>query len=220
MLARTLSALLLAVLGAGLSGCCTLSRGFCPCPKCPPAGREIRRGTPNTALDFMTNAILTRRVADVYNSLHPEFRARFGGFSQSDFTTAFEYYEDDFTTDARRFARARREVLGMTADGSTVGIRIEDGEMSAVLYFRNQPMARIRLDDDFVPESNAVIPSLGEIIMIDGDNVAPLPVPFPGVTGADPWTVESLEYRNDWRLFDMKEARNIRFLDRLIEQTR
>ncbi len=201
-------------LGVSLPGCCAL---FCRVPA-PEGAPRLHRDFPDEAVDFTVDAFRNRRIRDIYASLHPEFRERYGSFSLGDFTAAFREYEDLFRQDAERFAKSDRSAVQYSRDGKFAGILLIEGDMSAELVFKNRPIANVRLDDEFVPESSAPIGSLAEVIQIEDGYLFPrVPVAFDGLRGASPTSLARLEYHNDWLIWDIRNPRNVKFLERIEE---
>ena len=85
---KLLSVLLLSA-ALALPGCCGFARAFCPVSQATGPAR-LQRDSADEAVDYLVDAFRRRSVADIYQSLHPEFRAQYGSFSQAEFTSAFD----------------------------------------------------------------------------------------------------------------------------------
>ena len=85
-----------------LPGCCAI---FCTIetPESPP---PLTRDTPEEAVGYLVEALDSRRVREIYESLHPDLRKDLGGFSLADFTTGFSQIEGDIEADARLLENA------------------------------------------------------------------------------------------------------------------
>jgi hypothetical protein len=219
---KKLVSLLLLSAALALPGCCGFARAFCPVSQTKAPGR-LTRDSAEEALDFIVDAFRRRAVADIYQSLHPEFRAQYGGFSQAEFTSAFDEYEHLFREDAEEFANAKRTVTEKSTNGLFQGIRLDstDGSMTALLVFKRETTTFIKLDDEFVPESQGTTSSTGEAMQIeDGWVFLKEPVFFEGLTGVRPEQVRRFEIHDDWLLHDIRNDRGIKFKERLAETQR
>lgn len=203
-----------------LPGCCSIVRALCPVEQPLVGDTRLTRDTPEEALDYLIAAFRDRRIRDIYDSLHPEFRARYGDFSQAEFTSAFEEYEDLFQQDAERMARAERSPTRSSPEGTHAAIAVRDGDMNALVVFRRRDVAYVKTRDDLVPESRALTPPLGSLIAIDEAGwVAPTQrVRFGELAGVDPSTILRLEYRQEWLVHELRDVRGVRFLERIEEQ--
>lgn len=215
MRTKLLSLLLLSAFA--LPGCCGFARAFCPV-KAPDAPPRLHRDTAEEAIDYLVDAFRRRDRADIYQSLHPDFRAQYGGFSQAEFTSAFDEYEHLFREDAEDFAQAQRTPTAKSANGVFQGVRLDSlsGQMTVLLVFKRTTRAYVKLDDDFVPESLGAVPSMGETLQIeDGWVFLKEPVYFEGLSGVSPDQAVRLELHDDWLLHDVRNASGVRFIDRL-----
>ncbi len=202
-----------------LPGCCSLARAICPVEQPLVGDTRLTRDTPGEALDYLIAAFRDRRIADIYGSLHPDFRARYGDFSQAEFTSAFEEYEELFQADAETLRTAEREPTQFNAERTYGVIAVRNGEMSALVIFKRRDLAYVKLRDDFVPESQAVVPPLGAMIAIDDGWVVPTqPIRFEGLEGVEPSAILRLEYRQEWLIQELRDVHGVRFLERIEEQ--
>ena len=215
---KSLTLLMLAA-ALTLPGCCSIARALCPVEQPTVGDTRLTRDTPEESLDYLTAAFRDRRIKDIYDSLHPDFRAQYGDFSQAELTSAFEEYEDLFKEDAERLRTAERGATRYNPEGTFGVIALHDGDMSAIVIFKRRDVAYVKLRDDFVPESRAVTPPLGSFISIDDGWVTPTqPVRFEGLTGVDPSAILRLEYRQEWLIHELRDVRGVRFLERIEEQ--
>ncbi len=205
-----------------LSGCCSLARGLCPVEQPARPYTRLTRDTPEEALDFLIEAFRDRRIADIYATLHPDFREsqHAGGFSLSEFTSAFEEYEQLFQDDAADFAAAERSPVQRSADGQYASIALRHGDMGAIVLFRRRDVAFARFDDDFVSSSTAFVQPLGSMLQFDDDGwLQPTQkVHFDGVRGISASDVVRLEYRREWLVYDLRDVRGVRFVERMRER--
>jgi len=110
-------------------------------------------------------------------------------------------------------------VAQTSRDGTYAAIAVRNGAMSAVIWFKRRDVAYVKLDDDIVPESRAVIPPLGALIANEDGWVRPSqPVRFDGLSGVDPSSVVRLEYRREWLVYDLRDVQGVKFMERLEEQ--
>lgn len=218
MAVRSLVVLVLAAATA-LPGCCSLARALCPVEPALVADTRLTRDTPEESLDYLVAAFRDRRIADIYDSLHPDFRARYGDFSLAEFTSAFEEYEDLFQEDAERLRTADRAPTQLNPEGTHAALAVRSGDMRGLILFRRRDIAYVKLRDDFVPESRAVTPPIGSIVAIEDGWVRPTqPVRFEGLQGVDPSAILRLEYRQEWLVHELRDVQGVRFLERIEEQ--
>jgi hypothetical protein len=215
---RAILAVLVAVAAAApLGGCCAIARSMCAFPA-QTTPQRASRDTPDGAVDVVVEAFRRRAPGEIYESLHPEFVARNGAFSLSDFSTAFSYYESDFRADAERLARAKRTPVRMK-DG-LAWIFLQDGDASLWLVLKNRPGSRVLLDDEVVDEIRGALPDLSEVVAVDGDGLVlrqSLPLQGQG-DFVDPSKVRRVELFQDWLLYEVVQPKNIRFVDRIVEE--
>lgn len=211
-------AVLLSLAAAPLGGCCAIARSLCgvPVPLSPP---RASRDSPAEAVDFLVDAIRRRAPGEVFASLDPDFVAANGGFSFGEFATGWDRLEQDFRDDAERLARAVKDPPEM--QGAIAWVFVHDATASVRLAFRNRPAARVTLDDPELPEIAGVeMPDVSRLVSVEGDDlVVAARVPLHGHGGfVDPARVRRVEFHQDWLLVDIQEPRNIRFVDRMLEE--
>ncbi len=215
MRSRALLGLALAV-ALGLPGCCSLARGLCPVEQALKENTRLTRDTPDESLDYLVEAFRDRRVADIYNSLHPDFRDRYGGFSLAEFTSAFEEYEDLFREDAGNLGSAKREPAKYSVNGLLGGIQAASGDMRAILVFKRVDKAFVKRVGGRVRESEAPIQPIGSMLQAEDGLIMPtLPVKFAGMSDAEPHQIVRLEYRVEWLLYELRDVHGIRFVERI-----
>lgn len=215
------------LLAAGpLPGCCAFVRLVCPQPPvaAPP---RLTRDSPLEAVDFVVDAFRRRSPGEVYASLHRDFVEETGGYSGTEFATAYDLYEAEFREDAERLSRAPRGTPATLPDGS-VRIDVGDEEAGITLTFVNVPSGRVVLADDVLPEIREALPPgpsgepvrLGSLAAVEGDSLRiAVGAPLAGNGGfVDPRTVRRVEFHDDWLLRRVENARNIRFVDVLAER--
>jgi hypothetical protein len=216
----------LLLVGAALPGCCAWVRLLCPQPPVegPP---RLTRDSPEEAVGFVVDAFRRRSPGEVFESLHPDFVRDHGGFSGTEFATAYDLYEADFRADAERLATAPRRPTVHGEDGSAV-IDVGDEEAGITLIFVNVPAGRVVLDDDVLPEirdrlrlpAGGARPRFGSAVAVEGDEVRVTVGASLGGNGAyvDPQSVRRVEFHDDWLLREVRNARNIRFVEALAER--
>ncbi|MCE9636965.1 MAG: hypothetical protein K8T90_14775 [Planctomycetes bacterium] len=212
------TAVLIAV-ATPLGGCCTIARSMCAieAPKTPQAAT---RDTPNGAVDFIISAFRRKAPTELYESLHPDFIAKEGGFSAGDFANAFNHFEADFRADGEVLAVARR--AAPRAKDGVMWVKIEDAQTSVWLVFKNRPGSRVLVDDDVASEIRGAVPDLSEMVAVEGDGLRlTRPIPLQGQGDfVDPAHVRRVELYQDWLLYAVVQPKNIRFVDRLREETK
>ncbi len=198
-----------------LGGCCAVAHILCPLE--PPASpARLTRDTPDEAVEFLIEAMGERRVRELYDSLHPQLVAEWGGFGVQDFRTAFLHYEDDFAEDAAVLASADRSAVEY--DGAEARMTLTAGDRRLTVHLRDAPSALVRVDDDFfgtVVETSAL--GREAPFRVDADRLhiqLTLPLPSEGIALE---SVTRVELRHDWQVVGWSDARNIRFLDRVRE---
>ena len=216
----TFRALALTAACAPLTGCCAIALTMCDMK----VGKAVRAtaDTPLGAVDHLIEAFRNRSPSDVYEALHPDYRNAVvkGGFSLNEFAAAHDHYRADFEADAEMLAGARR--TGPVPIGpATVAVRLDAGDASVVLVFRNEPASRVFVDDpEFADPIRGTIPSVAEMVAVEGDGlVLARPVPLRGQGDfVDPAKIKRVELYQEWLLYDVQEPRNIRFVDRIREE--
>lgn len=212
--------LVLAACSAPVTGCCAIALTMCdlevPKPVCATAD------TPLGAVDHLIQALRNRSPADVYEALHPDYRLAVveGGFSLNEFAAAFDHYQADFESDAELLAGARRTGPVVLAPG-VQSVRLDAGDASVVLVFRNEPASRVFVDDpDFPGPIRGRIPGVPAMVDVQGDGLAVTrPVPLQGQGDfVDPAKIRRVELYDEWLLYDVREPRNIRFVNRIREE--
>ena len=201
-----------------LPGCCSLARGLCPVEQALETNTLLTRDTPDEALDYLVEAFEDRRIADIYNSLHPDFRDAHGGFSLAEFTSAFDEYEDLFRQDAGNLKNARRQAARYSVNGLLGGIRVDsaDGTMGAIVVFKRVDKATVKRVGGRIPGSEAVIQPIGSMIQAEDGLIMPtLPVKFAGMGDVDPHQIVRLEYRVEWLVYELRDVHGVRFVERL-----
>ena len=180
-------------------------------------GESTKSGlSPDEALDYLIAGVDDRRVADIFDCLHPEFIANHGGFNLAEFTSAFDEFEADFQEDAENLRNADRSE---TRAGDTVTIRVANGAMSGNIVFKRRDVAFVKTTNDFVPERRAVIPPLGSLIRnADGDVTPTRPVRFDGMGAISPDEIVRLEYRREWLVYALRDVRGVNLVDRINER--
>jgi hypothetical protein len=215
-------ALLVVLLAAAttLPGCCSIARALCPVEQPLVGDTRLTRDTPAESLDYLVSAFRDRRIGDIYDSLHPDFRARYGDFSLAEFTSAFEEYEDLFQQDAEALRTAERATTRMNPERTHGAIAVRNDDMGAIVIFRRRDVAYVKLDDDFVSESRVLTPPIGTLVSVDADGwVVPMqPIRFEELGGVDPASIQRLEYRQEWLVHELRDVRGVRFLERIEEE--
>lgn len=226
---RSIPATILAACLA-LPGCCAIAHLVCPCPA-PTSPTCLTRETPDAALDFLVDSFRNRRIGDIYATFHPSFVRENGGFSQEEFSVAYEKFEQDFAADAESLSSAQRELRDATMPDGTAVVRARLVNAAAgaevVLYLENRPKIRVVTSNVFLPPIEGVVDKASLVRLSGGhlglpedfaltsiENVRPETVN--GLTGKD---VVRVEFADDWvvRLVPPGEAKGIRFLDKLKE---
>ena len=224
MLRATHAAVVLAALMTG--GCCHVVHWVCPCPvpRCPDPGA---RDTPEAVIDLLADAFRNRRIGDIYDTFHPAFVEQNGRFTETEFSVAYEKWEDDFIADAETLATAKRTVLPQ--QNGSVLVELESGETGAYLpvLLENRPRIRVITKNEFVPPMSGPVDVHALVKLEDGVLSLPPELDLKALTGlpreaaaqltsADVVSVELTDY---WMVRDIDPARcrNIRFLDKLKE---
>lgn len=205
-----------AVLAAALlaaPGCCGIARAMCPSPPPATARHGITRDTPRDTIRFLVDAIKRNNPSDIYATLHPKFVQASGGYSLSEFVSAYEYFREEFQSDAARLDEA---IVDEPFDRD--GLRwwkVHDGDAYVYLAFINQPRARVLLDDEYIPEIVSRVGSVSRAVEVDGDTLvvtAPIPLQGQGSLVSESM-VKRVEISNDWLVYDMREPQGIQFAD-------
>ena len=218
MTQRILSGLVLAAAALALPGCCGIAQVLCGI-EAPKAPLLATRDAPDGALDHLAEAFDRRAIAEIYESLHGEFFARYGEFSAAEFAAAYERYEDLFLEDARTLRDAQRSLIVM--QGGDAWVRITNGPTYAVLVFRNAPRYRIHLKHPDLPWIEGRLDDLGGSVALEGGVLRVVkPLGLEGYEGISPDLVKRVELYDDWLLADVPEWSGIRFLERLEEEAR
>ncbi len=219
--ARWALVLLLAVSGMALSGCCSLARAICPVEPPLTSDTRLTRDTPNEALDYLIAGIEDRRIADIFDCLHPDFIARHGGFSLAEFTSAFDEFESSFAEDAKNLSAASRTQMRHWREGDRAfaSIAVNNDGMSAVIVFQRRDIAFIKTTNDFVAESRAVIAPLEAFLRNDEGRIVPRwPVRFDGMAAVAPDEIVRLEFRREWLVHELRDVIGVRLIERINEQ--
>jgi len=207
---------LLAVGALGLTGCCSIARALCPVEQPRDGNTRLTRDTPEDSLDYLIAGIDDRRVADIFDSLHPDFIASYGGFNLAEFTSAFDEFEDAFQADADALRTATRVETRLGPYGASIAVR--GGALSGRIIFKRRDVAFVKTTNDFVPESRAVIAPLGTLIRNeDGEIVVGQPVKFAGMDSIEPSEIVRLEYRQEWLIYELREVKGVQLVERINE---
>jgi hypothetical protein len=224
VLRATHAAVVLAALMSG--GCCHVVHWVCPCPvpRCPNPGA---RDTPDAVVDLLADAFRNRRIGDIYDTFHPAFVEQNGGFTETEFSVAYEKWEDDFIADAETLASAKRTVRPQ-ANGSVL-VELESAETGAYLpvLLENRPRIRVVTKNEFVPPIVGPVDLDALVRLKDGKLSLSSELDLKAIgglskeaaaelTSADVVSVELTDY---WtvRDIDPERCKNIRFLDKLKE---
>ena len=224
MLRATHAAVVAAALMSG--GCCQVAHWVCPCPvpRCPNPGT---RDSPEAVIDLLADAFKNRRIGDIYDSFHPAFVAQNGNFTETEFTIAYEKWEDAFIADAETLATAKRTVRPQQ-DGRVL-VEIESKETGAYLpvLLENRPRIRVVTKNEFVGTIEGTVDMHALVGLADGKLSLPAQFDLRTIENVQPETVAALksadvvrvEFTDYWmvREIDPDRCRNIRFLDNLKE---
>ena len=223
MLRAIHAAVVLAALTTG--GCCQIAHLVCPCPnpRCP----ATSRATPDATVDLLVDAFRNRRLGDLYDTFHPEFRRQNGDFTESEFEVAYGKWEADFLADAETLAAATRKVTPRK-DGRVL-VELEDKSSGAYLpiVLENRPQIRILTKNEFVGTLHRDFDVHALVKLQDGKLTLPLEFDLRTIENVQEETVAPLtsadviavELTDHWtvRDIDPDRCRNIRFLDKLKE---
>ncbi len=223
---RAIPAALLVAAAVLTPGCSVFVHAIWPCP--PAVSRDPgTRETPEAALVLMIAAFRDGRRGDIYGSFHPAFVAEQGGFSQEEFSLAYEQYLDDFAADAKTLAAANR-ASRPRRDGIVV-VDLDDPQSGAhvSIAFANRPKIRVFTTNEFVDLIEGTVDMHAMVRLENGRLTLPAEFDLTTLDGVEPETVATLksadvvrvEFSDDWlvRSIDTEHARNIRFLDKLKE---
>lgn len=215
-----IAALVLALAAAPLGGCCAIARTVCDIPA-PETPQRNARDTPLRAVDYIIDAFTRRAPSEIYESLHPAFIEKEGGFSAAQFATAYDRFEPEFRADGARLKKAIRDKP--RRKGAEMWVYVHDDEGASVwLVFVNRPGSRVLLDQEFDDEIVDDLPEGGvaAMVAVDGDGLAlTRPVGLRGRGGdVDPASVRRVEIYQDWLLYGVAQPRNIRFVDRIVAE--
>ncbi len=204
------------VLSLSLTGCCSWAIFLCEIEP-PPSPPPYTRDTPHGAVDFLADAFGNRRIADIFESLHPAFIEQMGGFTASEFAAAYEEFEDLFEEDARSFASARRSEV--VTQGQVAHMRLDWDGGHVVLAFRNVPAYTVHLDDEDLPEIPGTLSSMEETVEVQGaELVITKRLSLQGLGGIPEHLITRVELHDDWLLLDFADAQGVKFLERLEEE--
>jgi hypothetical protein len=207
-------------------GCCHVVHWVCPCPvpRCPAPGA---RDTPEAVIDLLADAFRNRRIGDIYDTFHPAFVEQNGRFTETEFSVAYEKWEDDFVADAATLATAKRSVRPQ-ANGSVL-VEIESSETGAYLpvVLENRPRIRVATKNEFIGTLEGPADVHALVTLKDGKLSLPPELDLKSLTGLPPEAaahltsadIVSVELTDYWTIRDIDPARcrNIRFLDKLKE---
>jgi hypothetical protein len=228
---RFAAAVLFAAAALGAGGCTWLAHAIWPCPVtvCPGTSRD----TPDATVDLLIDAFRNRRIGDIYDSFHPEFRAEAGGFTKEEFSVAYEKFEADFKSDAANLATATRTWtkqpwrVGGRDLGVLETVRLTDAASGAEVVFAlaNRPRIRVVTHDRFVGVIEGPVDKSALVRLADGRLALPSDFPLTSIEGVQPETVQGLtgadivrvEIADDWlvRLVPPEHAKNIRLVDQM-----
>jgi hypothetical protein len=224
-LIRHFRAALVVAVAFAASGCCALAQMACGFPVPPP--QRGNRDTPDAAVDFLIDAFKNRRIADIYQSFHPDFKAENGEFSEGDFAVAYSHYEADFAADAEAMAAAERKIPGTT--GNIVVVELSDAKTGAYLpiTLENQPRIQIVTKNAFVGTIEGAVDMRALVKLEDGRLTLPQNFPLTSIENLSEETAKKLkssdilrvEISDDWlvRRIDARQSRNIKFVDKIKE---
>jgi len=208
----------LAALVPAAAGCCSMARVMCGI-EAPSSPAPTTRDTPGDAVDFLTEALQNDRVAELYESLHPAFVADWGGFTLTEFTYAYDRFEDLFAEDAAVFRDASRSAV-QWRDGDA-WIRLQNGDTTAVLVFRDVPAYTIHVDDPDLPAITGTFEDFaGSISLSGGELRLERGLSLQSFGGLPVDRIERIEVHHDWLLVQVPTYHGIRFLERLEEESR
>lgn len=209
---------LLVALAASLlaaPGCCGIARAMCPSPPAATARTGITRDTPRDTIRYLVDAIKRNNASDIYATLHPRFVDASGGYSLSEFVSAYEYFRDEFQQDAARLERATIDEP-FERDGLRWW-KVHDGDASVYLAFINLPRARVLLDDEYIPEIVSRVGKVSGAVAVDAASDQLVVTALIPLQGQGSLVTESMikrvEISNDWLVWDMREPQGIQFAD-------
>jgi hypothetical protein len=218
MVHRVLRSLTLVAAALGISGCCSIAQLACGFDAPEAAVRETR-DTPEQTINYVIGAVSVRDVTSIFETLHPQFVERYGGWTASDFAVGFDRYEDEFVDLAALLKEAQRTAV-VWEDGDAY-IRVQNGESHAVLVFRNAPRYRIHLKDEELPFIEGPLTDVaGSIHMEGGKLTVTRALELRGYEGIPPQLVKRVEMFDDWLLLDVPQYEGIAFMELMEEQSR
>lgn len=195
----------------------------CPTPVCEGVGT---RDTPDDAVDFLALCFRDRRIAEIYESFHREFREEQGGFTLEEFALAYEEFEADFAADARTLVAAERTWRDAGPGAKLVELTSSATGAFLPIEFVDRPRLRLVTTDSFAPEIEVRVDLAALVRLEDGRLGLPASfdltehgVPKETVAGIGPEQIVRVEIAHDWlvRRIDTERARNVRFLDKIKE---
>jgi hypothetical protein len=225
-LPRAIPVALLVAAAVLAPGCSVVAHAIWPCP--PAVSRDPgTRETPDAALALMIAAFRDGRRGDIYGSFHPAFVEEQGGFSQEEFSLAYEQYLEDFAADAKTLAAADR--TSRPARDGIVVVDLDDPASGAhvSIAFANRPKIRVFTTNEFVGPIEGTVDMHAMVGLAGGRLTLPAEFDLTTLENVEPEMVAALksedvvrvEFSDDWlvRSIDIEHARNIRFLDKLKE---
>lgn len=215
---RFLGLFVLAVASLSSPGCCALARWTCGI-EAPASPAPYTRDTPREAVRFLFEAVENGRVAEVYESLHPEFREAQGGISLSDLSAAYPRYEDEIRGDVERLREAGLS-FGETPEGDVV-VWLEADDASLTLVLRDRPLMEVHAEsgDDSLDLATE-LGSLGDTLAVSADAMDVAPVPHDAGVAFPPHLVTRVTLHRDWLILAILDPVNIHLADLFQAETR